>query len=218
LVAQDSGESLARATGHGSVLPQRLCSMRSLGRGRSSPAWRLNKERAFGGAATKALSAPETLNSEHQDYVRRALMDLSSAYGQVGRRVCVQVSLCPLSALIVRGCAQQWGHLERGAPRAEERAERRGERKKGGYLARRRGPTGLLVRLRGFAARPAGARPVLSGRQRKADNESGRGGGIRTPDLRFWRPLLCQPELHPCSGPRYCSEDAECWSTTCLWR
>jgi len=36
----------------------------------------------------------------------------------------------------------------------------------------------------------------------------GRGGGIRTPDLRFWRPLLFQAELHPCPWPGYCSQEA----------
>ena len=28
--------------------------------------------------------------------------------------------------------------------------------------------------------------------------EAGRGGGIRTPNRRFWRPLFYQLELHPC--------------------
>ena len=31
----------------------------------------------------------------------------------------------------------------------------------------------------------------------------GRGGRIRTRGLRFWRPLLYQPELHPCATPIY---------------
>jgi hypothetical protein len=30
--------------------------------------------------------------------------------------------------------------------------------------------------------------------------ENGRGGEIRTPNRRFWRPLFYQLELHPCNG------------------
>ncbi len=29
---------------------------------------------------------------------------------------------------------------------------------------------------------------------------NGRGGEIRTPNRRFWRPLFYQLELHPCNG------------------
>ena len=37
---------------------------------------------------------------------------------------------------------------------------------------------------------------ILKIKQRK----NGRGGEIRTPNRRFWRPLFYQLELHPCNG------------------
>jgi hypothetical protein len=64
---------------------------------------------------------------------------LSSAYGQVGRRVCVQVSSRLLSVGDVRGRVWQWGSPQE-----------------------RRGPAAVLVRLSGFAAGWARARSPLS--------------------------------------------------------
>ena len=39
---------------------------------------------------------------------------------------------------------------------------------------------------------------------------SGRSGGTRTPDLRFWRPLLCQTELHSSASPSVHRQAAAC--------
>ena len=42
----------------------------------------------------------------------------------------------------------------------------------------------------------------------------GRGGRIRTRGLRFWRPLLYQPELHPCAVTFiHCTPLPYSWST-----
>ena len=43
---------------------------------------------------------------------------------------------------------------------------------------------------------------------------SGRGGRIRTRGLRFWRPLLYRPELHPCATSfTYSTPLRYSWST-----